>query len=207
MEQPDLVYSGPEISDPQILEWVPGNYRQLLEQINGCILFSGGLHIRGAVHSPEWHSLRKVWKGEGALHSLFRAVEESDVPFAQDCFGDQFLIRSGVIHKLAAECGEVESLAMDLDIFMERAQENPVEFLALQPLMQFLSEGNELGLGQLLNVYPLFMIKESANGVSLKAISMFEQISFLADFAKQIADVSEGTKVEVKVINVRNNEI
>ena len=207
MEQSKPTYIGSEITDAEILGRVPEGYRRLLNQTNGFILFDGGLHVRGAVLVPEWHSLRKVWLGDFALHKLFPAISESDVPFAQDCLGDQFLLRGGVVHKLDAEVGEVESLGMDLDTFLNRAQDDPIEFLSLQPLLQFMSEGGKLKPGQLLSVYPPFITKESANGVSLRATSMFDRLGFLADFARQISGVSEGRKIEIKVVNVPDGEI
>src|SRR3712207_5944084 len=123
MEQLEATYVGAEITDTEILERIPEDYRGLLNQTNGFILFDGGLHIRGAVLAPEWHSLRKVWLGDSALHKLFPAINESDVPFAQDCLGDQFVLRAGVVHKLEAEAGEVETLGMNLESFLKYALE------------------------------------------------------------------------------------
>lgn len=207
MDDEGLIYCGTDIEDREILSALSDDHRKLLSQRNGFVLFNGGLHIRGAVHSPEWHSLRKVWRGDLALHQLFPAVEESDVPFGQDCLGDQFLLRSGVVHRLQAEYGEIESLALSLGAFLDRAHENPVEFLSMSPLLQFLSDGGEIKPGQLLNAYPPFVIKGDADGVRLQAISMIEQISFLGDFSRQLSNLPNGTKVEIKVINLPNSEI
>ncbi len=190
MERSKPEYVGSEITDTEILAKVPKDYRRLLTETNGFVLFDGGLYIRGAVLSPEWHSLRKVWLGDFALHKLFPAIEETDVPFAQDCLGDQFVLRDSVVYKLDAEVGELDSLGVDLQTFLEQAQENPVEYLSLEPLLQFMSEGGKLQPGQLLSVYPPFIAEESANGVSLRAISMFDRIGFLADFAGQISRLS-----------------
>jgi hypothetical protein len=66
-------------------------------------------------------------------------------------------------------------------------ESDPIEYLSLQPLFQFQNEGGSLQPGQLLSVYPPFCTKESANGVSLKAIPTLERITFLADFAGQIS--------------------
>jgi hypothetical protein len=206
MKPSNPLYIGSEITDPEMLNQVPEDYRRLLQQVNGSILFDGGLHIRGAVLTPEWHSLRKVWVGDFALHKLFPAIENTDVPFAQDCLGDQFLLRENVVHKLDAESGEIESLRMDLETFLNRSQENPVEFLSLQPLLQFLREGGEMKPGQLLSVYPPYITKESANGVSLRAILMFDRIGFLANFARQIAGIPDGAKLESKVVNTSEGE-
>jgi hypothetical protein len=200
-------FIGSEITDPEILARTPAELRRHLQQVNGSILFDGGLHIRGAVLSPDWHSLRHVWLGDFALHKLFPSLDETDVPFAQDCLGDQFLLREMVVHKLDAESGDLESLAMDFETFLNQSQENPVEFLSLQPLLQFQREGGELKPGQLLSVYPPYITKESAQGVDLRAISMFDRINFLADFAKQIASIADGEKIKLKVVNVPDSEI
>jgi hypothetical protein len=206
MEDLGLIYRASEITDQEIFYAVPAEYQHLLEQMNGCVLFDGGLHIRGAVESPDWHSLRKVWRGDLALSKLFPAVEESDVPFAQDCLGDQFLLRSGTVYKLYGESGDLESLAMDFEAFLDNARANPVEFLSLEPLLRFIADGGRLKPGQLLNAYPPFIMKEAANGVSLKAVSMVEQISFLADLAKQIGELSEGSELRIKVVNAPESE-
>ena len=207
MEQSKPNYVGSEITDTEILAKAPEDYRRLLTETNGFVLFDGGLHVRGAVLSPEWHSLRKVWFGDFALYKLFPALEETDVPFAQDCLGDQFVLRDGIVHKLDAEVGEIDSLGVDLQTFLQQARVNPVEYLSLEPLLQFMSEGGKLQFGQLLSVYPPFITEEFSNGVSLKAISMFDRISFLADFARQIAGIPEGTKMEIKVVNLPEGEI
>lgn len=207
MEWSKPTYVGSEITDAAILDRVPEELRRLLNRTNGFILFDGGLHLRGAVLAPDWHSLRKVWLGDFALHKLFRAIGESDVPFAQDCLGDQFLLRDGLVHKLDAEVGEVEGLGMDIETFLNHAQEDPLDFLSLQPLLQFMSEGRKLKPGQLLSVYPPFITKESANGVSLKAISMFDRVGFLADFARRISGISEGARIEIEVVDVPGGEI
>ncbi len=76
-----------QVEDNDILNEVPEELRNLLTENNDFILFDGGLHIRGAVLAPEWHSLRKVWIGDFALYKFFPAIKESDIPFAQDCLG------------------------------------------------------------------------------------------------------------------------
>ena len=201
MEQSKPIFVGAEVTDADMLDRVSEDYRRLLHRTNGFILFDGGLHVRGAVLAPVWHSLRSVWLGDVALHKFFPAVGKSDIPFAQDCLGDQFLLRGGGVHKLEAEIGEVEDLGMGLDTVLYLAQEDPVEFLSLHPLLQFINEGGELLPGQLLSAYPPFSTKESAAGVSLRAVPMFERLRFLADYARQMSGMSEGGKIEVKVVH------
>ncbi|MCP9494943.1 MAG: hypothetical protein MSG64_10880 [Pyrinomonadaceae bacterium MAG19_C2-C3] len=180
-------FTGSAIDDEATFKRLPKNLQSLLQQENGFIAFDGGLHLRGACLSPAWHSLREVWAGEFALHELYPVINKTDVPFAQDCLGDQFILRQDVVHRLSSETGELDSLEISIETFFVKAEANPVEFLSLQPLLQFMREGGKLEPGQLLSVYPPFCTKESANGVSLRAIAMFDCLESLAGFARQIS--------------------
>ena len=111
MDLSNITYQGPEYqADQEIESLLPDNLLSLLKQINGFIQFGGGLHVRGLCNEPEWHSLRAALFGENAIHKLYPLVEKSDVPFAQDCVADQYLLRDRTVHKLFAETGELESL-------------------------------------------------------------------------------------------------
>ncbi len=201
MELAHLTYQGPPIDDRATLEKLPADLRGFLEQINGFIQFAGGLHIRGACQAPEWHSLVNVWSGSLALSKLYPAVFESDIPFGQDALGDQFILREAVVHRLMSETGEIVSLECNFFDFLQATQNDPLQYLDLQLLLQFQSEGGELKPGQLLSAYPPFCVQQAASGVSLKAISGIERIRFLADFAAQISDLADGTSIEIKVRN------
>jgi hypothetical protein len=201
MEFSDVTYTGEPITDLSLLEVVPDNLRDFLKQVNGLIAFQGGLHIRGVGAVPNWHSLTEVWTGEYALHQVYHDIKRTDVPFAQDCLGDQFLIRDGVIYKLLAETGELEHLGLGFDAFLQAAIADPVEFLDLQPLLRFLRNGGILQPGQLLHVYPPFCSKESEQGVSFRSVPALENLSYLASLAKQIAHLKDGQEISIKVID------
>jgi hypothetical protein len=191
-------YVGPPIDDQETLERLPADLKALLNQANGFIQFRGGLHVRGACRAPAWHSLREAWEGEDAFHSLYPDVNAGDVPFAEDCLGDQFLLRDEQVWKLSAETGEMGSLELSLREFFAAAQNDPVEFLSLHPLLQFENEGGKLEPGQLLSAMPPFCLAESGEGVSLRAISGDDRRRFLADLARQIRDVPDGGKIVFK---------
>lgn len=201
MQLEHVTFTGPPLDDGDLLDRLPANLAGLLRQINGFIQFHGGLHVRGACHQPDWHSLREAWDGADAFWRLYPAVHQTDVPFAEDCLGDQFLLRDGVTHRLAAETGEVESLGVGLREFFEAVAADPVEFLSLQPLLQHQQDGGQLEPGQLLAAFPPFCIGESADGVSLTAISTGERRSFLADLATQLRDVPDGGEIVFRVVD------
>lgn len=199
MELKDVTYEGPPIYDRETLALVPGDLRNLLEQINGFIQFGGGLHVRGACKEPAWHSIGEVMSGEIALHEHYPAVLPADVPFAQDAVGDQYLLRDGTVHWLYGETGDIESLRMGLIEFLEAAQATPDQYLGLQLLRQFLAGGGTLQPGELLHVYPPLCTVEAKSGVSVTAVPAGERLKFLREFAARVRGVSEGGQIEMRV--------
>jgi hypothetical protein len=152
----NLTFVGTALGEAALLSALPPAYRKLLSAQNGFIACNGGLHIRGLCDDPDRHSLQQVWTGDGALAKLYPSVDEHDIPFGQDCVGDQFLLRDEIVHRLWAETGEMESLGCDFHAFLAQAAADPVAYLTLQPLLQFQAEGGSLQPGQLLSVYPLY---------------------------------------------------
>ncbi len=199
MQLESVTYVGPTLSDVALLDRLPANLAGLLRQVNGFIQFHGGLHVRGACYEPDWHSLRDAWDGEAAFWRLYPEVDQADVPFAEDCMGDQFVLRDGVVYKLSAETGEVESLGVDLRGFFEAVKADPVEYLSLHPLLEHQQDGGGLEPGQLLAAFPPFCFKESADGVSLAAISASERRRFLADLSAQLRGGPDGGKIDFRV--------
>lgn len=186
-----LTWKGPEIEDPKILRDVPEELYQLLRQVNGFILRQGALHVRGGCIVPEWHSLRRVWRGEQAFHEAYQEVRPDDVPFAQDLFGDQFFLRRGVVWRLFAESGEMEETSESLGEFMAHVNED---------IEAFLNVGDaRVEPGQLMLAYPPFCLEGPASKSTLSAVSTLEVIAFHANIARQLKDVPEGAKIEFKV--------
>jgi hypothetical protein len=172
----------------------------LLKAQNGLVAFSGGFHLRGASTTPEWHSLRAAMEGRMALHRLFPEVRPTDIPFAEEACGDQFLLRQGVVCRLAAETGEIGSLEMGLVPFLELVRDDGVATLKLEPLLAFLEAGHHLAPGQLLSVYPPFILTASERGVTLKAVSAAERLAFLADLARQLHDLPDGAEITFQTV-------
>lgn len=191
-------YIGPPIDDLEVLVRLPEGIRNALLSQNGFILEGGGFHVRGACLTPDWHSLRAAWEGEFALSQLFPKAEESDIPIAEDCFGDQFLLRAGHVLQLSGETGEIEDTEKSWEEFIEFVNADPVEFLQLHWLERFRNEGGVLMPGSLLSVYPPFVAKECVNP-SMRPIPALERRSALADFARQIQNIENGQKIKIIV--------
>src|ERR1043166_3159881 len=184
-------YTGPAIDDPDLLARLPKPLAKLLGETNGFIAFKGGLHVRGVCTDPDWHSLREALLGDHAFHLLYPEVSPDDVPFAEDSLGDQFLLRDGVVWRLFAETGEVESLEMNFTQFLDAVQKDPVEELGLEPLMQFHADGGSLKPGQLLSASPPFCSEEADDGQSFSAMSSDERHRVLAEFAAKFQEEAD----------------
>ena len=142
------------------------------------ILYSGGLQIRSEDAEEKLLNTKTFSDGDLALSKLYPSVEIDDYPIAQDCFGDQFLLRQGKVIKLMAETGETEEYDCTWEQFLEWVDEDPINRLDLP-------EKLNLEKGKLLFAYPPFCTKEGKNA-SIKAIDGIELIEFHADFARQI---------------------
>jgi len=189
----------PPIDDPGLLPLLPGELSSVLAAENGFIRFGGGLHVRGACLTPDWHSLRHSWTGAGAFSRLYPVLAPSDVPFGQDCMGDQFILRGATVHRLSAEDGSLESLGISLNQFFRACAANPTEFLSAQPLLQLEAEGSSLSPGELILAYPPFCTKESGSGVRLSACPAEQVITFHARLAAKLASIPDGGALEITV--------
>lgn len=195
----DVSWLGPKSDDQSMLARLPKDLANLLRAVNGFIQFNGAIHFRGACTQPQWHSLRYAWESKDAFHHHYRSVKKSDVPFAQSALGDQYLLRDGVVHRLDAECDDVESLELDLKAFLKQIQADPIEALDLQPLESFWDDNGSLEPGQLLSVMPPFVLAQSDTTYSYRAIDALDRLRFLADFAKQIRDLPDGATINFEI--------
>jgi hypothetical protein len=200
MELEHVTFIGPPIDDGEILVDLPVELTGMLRQVNGFIQYHGGLHVRGACREPAWHSLRDAWVGPNAFHRLYPEVRPADIPFAEDCLGDQFLLRDGVVHRLWTETGELEALGVDFKAFFRSVQADPIALLSFEPLLRFQQEGGTLEPGQLLAAFPPYCTEEAAEGLDLAAISAGDRRRFLAYFAAQIRDVPEGGRIGIQFV-------
>jgi hypothetical protein len=199
LQLPGGTYIGPAIDDFHLAEAIPLDLWAVINDVNGFIAFDGAFHVRGITAEPLWHSLGSTWKGERALHLLFPALSPDDIPFAQDGLGDQFIFRAEEIWRLAAETGELRSTGLDIQDFLRTLIDTPQELLPTQFVRRFLDEGGVLQPGQLLSVYPPLCTRESEDGISLRAMAAVERIDFLADFAAQIAEHLDGSRVHLRI--------
>ena len=188
---PDITFRGSNVRDELLARQLPNPLRNALGVVNGVVAFRGGLHIRGAVDEPAWHSLGAAWRGK-------RSLTEGDVPFGQDALGDQFFLHGQEVWRLLVEIDAVEAVSSSLGDFIESCVQDPVGFLSLEPLLRLEQEGSHLNPGEMINAYPPFATSESSAGnVSLRAVPIDEQLHFLEQLSGTLRDLPPGAPVAV----------
>lgn len=188
----DITYLGSEIDDLDTYNLLPDYLKDFYLNNNGLIAYNGGLHIRGCANFPEWHSLKEYWFGKMKLSHLFSTININDIPFAQDCFGDQYIIRNNKLGRVLAEIDEFQDLKIVFCEFLHQVTSNVYEFLAIENISQFNLKPN-----QLINAFPPFCmdIKQRI----LKPIDLTKRITFLSEFSKQIKNLPDGTNIQFDV--------
>ena len=197
MRLQNIIYSGTSVLDIMTLAKLPQELKEFLRGQNGVIAFNGGLHIRSCSDDPAWNSLKEYWTGDKGLFKTYRSLASTDIPFGQDCVGDQFFLRGSDVFRLSSETGDIENLQVGFGTFLRLANEDPDEYLMLGPLRQFENNGQSLKPGELLSVFPLFCMEESKNGISVRNIPTEERIDFLKEIYGQIKGLPEG-KINIR---------
>lgn len=203
MELSNITFAGPPIEENSSIEAaLPRNLLELLRQINGFIQYGGGLHVRGICSNLEWHSLALVMQGPNALYLSYPELLPTDIPFAQDCMADQFILRDGVVFSLESETGQLECLELSLSKFLEKAQEEPIDFLSMHPLLQYQSENQSyLEPGQVLHAYPPYCTAEAEHGVHLAPVPVADAIAYLTHLSSCLRNLKEGEVFNIKIIS------
>lgn len=200
MTPEDAALADIALDDQALLDELPSALRGLLTQCNGFVAYGGGLHVRAACIDPSWHSLRHAWLGPHAYWRHYRSLTAEDIPFAQDCVGNQFFLRDSRVHRLHAEFDGVGDLGIALDEFFDHVSADADELLLLGPLEAHLATGERLAPGHLLHAYPPLCTREAAAGsISFRAVPADELREYLFSLAAQLRDVPDRGQVYMQV--------
>jgi len=198
LDLPQLTFSGPPIDDPATLTRLPSLLAAALRGRNGVIAYGGGLHVRGACREPAWHSLRAAWEGPNAFHALYPGVQSTDIPFAEDAFGDQFLVRAGAVVRLEAEWGGIVEVSVSVERFFASLVADANSVLGFDPRQVLAALAAPLAPGQLVQAFPPFVLKTEAK-VQLHPVLTDQLRRSLAILADELRGLPDGKSVRVRV--------
>ncbi|TGE08547.1 SMI1/KNR4 family protein [Hymenobacter fodinae] len=193
-----ILFTGGELTDLVSFARLPSYLQTFLREQNGVVAYFGGLHIRGCVAEPSWHSLAEVWQGENAFWRTYDTVLETDIPFAQDCVGNQFLLRGDAVLFLDTETGELADLEVDFKHFLFGAEKFPLDALGMEPLRAFQQRGGVLQPGQLLSLFPPLCIETAQQKPRVQPQTVAARLAWLADLYRQIKNLPDGQHLQLK---------
>lgn len=193
-----ILYTGGELTDLVSFARLPSYLQAFLREQNGVVAYFGGLHIRGCVSEPAWHALHTAWHSDAAFWRTYAEVQETDIPFAQDCVGNQFLLRGDAVLFLDTETGELADLEVDFKHFLFGVEKFPLDALGMEPLRGFQQRGGALQPGELLSLYPPLCIASTEQKPRIKPQTAAERLAWLADFYRQIKDLPSGQRIHLK---------
>ncbi|TGE18310.1 SMI1/KNR4 family protein [Hymenobacter elongatus] len=193
-----ILYTGGELTDLVHFARLPSYLQAFLREQNGVVAYFGGLHIRGCVSEPTWHALHTAWQGEMAFWRTYAEVQETDIPFAQDCVGNQFLLRGDAVLFLDTETGELADLEVDFKHFLFGVEKFPLDALGMEPLRGFQQHGGALQPGELLSLYPPVCIASAERKPKINIQPAADRLAWLADFHRQIKDLPSGQRIHLK---------
>ncbi len=194
-----VIFQGPALENPSKLQGLPDDLIEILWQVNGFVAYAGGLHIRGMVDEPGWHSFDRYCSGGMALRQLFHEVRDYDIPFGQDFLGNQFLLRDSVVFRLRADTGEISSMGVGLGQFLGESREAPIEYLGLELLARYHQEYGALEPGQLIHTMPPLCLDRGEQKLALKAVPADQAVTYLASVARQVTDVPDGQEIRLEL--------
>ncbi|UOR03522.1 SMI1/KNR4 family protein [Hymenobacter aerilatus] len=192
-----VIYQGEPVSDAATFARLPLALQNYLLQCNGLLAYQGGLHLRGCCQAPAWHSLRHAWEGETALSARYQKVRPTDIPFAEDYAGNQFLLRGEEVVFLDAETGEIAYLQVDFEKFIAGVEKFPQQALGLELLISYLKGGGHLRPGELLSIQPPQCVEAPNQQRTLRPQPTAERLAFLADFYRQIRNLPDGQALRI----------
>ncbi len=195
---PHLNYSGPPIDDAPILDRLPPALAAALRERNGSIGWQGVVHLRGACIEPQWHSLRNAAEGSDSFPSLYPALEPTDLAFAEEAFGDQFLLRQGAVIRLLAETGETEPCGESIASWFSALLADPETILGYEPAQALEAVGGKLEPGQLVSAYPPFCIASETVRREFKPVAALSRRGWLAGLAARMRELPDGAEIDIK---------
>lgn len=191
-----IVWSGGACQSKTPSSSLPDDYRAVVSVHDGLIAMEGGLRLFGITRAllPDI----ATWNIEAGWRSSYRTLADGLLFFAEDAFGDQFAFEGGRLVRFHAETGQREHVSDSLADWLQQILDDPESQLSLPVIREWRRQGNQLQPNQhLCPTYP-FVVRGS-RGKTLHALDRNESMHFKGDFAWQIKDLPEGTRIKVAV--------
>lgn len=196
---------GPIVAQPPKRENVPegrlgDQLYDLLRVINGMYAFYGALHVLpdDSAASCGERGLTE-WNDAGLWRSHYIGLDEEMFFFAEDVFGGQFAITPSVVLAFDPETGDTEVLGKDIVQWVDRILADADMLTGWSLAQEWVVVHREIPIGHRLVPKKPFVIGGEFQIDNLYLIESVAGMRLRASIANQIAGISDGTTVRLRV--------
>jgi hypothetical protein len=189
---------------PLLLNEAAGSLQEthasLLGQKNGFFAFESALRVFPSEPSAASYSLSE-WNSPGLWKGTYGDLVGEAVCFAEDAFGGQFCFAQGAVCTSDPETGGIKRMASDLEEWA-RLLLDDYAYLTGHPLMhQWQVANGPLEWRKRLMPRTPFVCGGAFDIENLVAVEAAEAMGFRGEFATQIRDLPDGTKIRFRFVD------
>lgn len=184
-------------SPPDVLLWA--QLRDLLNKRNGFYAFHSALHVFPAEASRRVIGLA-AWNSETLWRAEYDEMVNDCWFFAEDLVGGQYCFYLGAIYKFDPETGNKSAVGGSIDEWCAAVLDNSEEE-TLWPLAEEWQHRNRpLSPGERLVPKVPFVLGGEFSSANLYAADAMKAMRFYAHLAKQIRDLPDGARVQLRAV-------
>ncbi len=170
------------------------DYERLIAATNGGTACSGALHVYGWCDEP----FHDVSRRNEHYAGVFRDRWNDLGAFAEDAFGNPFCFAPGKVVLFDLESASSEPVADSFAAWAQRILDSDDrDWLTGEPLRVELESTRKIEWGQILTPIKPFVIGGAFEVANLRAMDWRESIAFRGHIARELADLPDGTYVEL----------
>lgn len=172
----------------------------LLGQKNGFYAFEGALHVLSDMGNSEENGI-VAWNDRSLWRQDYEGMADSGLFFAEDVFGNQFVLRDNVVWTFDPETGMSEEMAHGIEDWAEKVLADFGFWTGHPVAHEWQASHGQLPLGaRLLPVRP-FVLGGEFSVENLRALNDVQGMKYRASLAVQIRDLPDGASVKFQVID------
>lgn len=171
----------------------------LLRLKNGFYAFEGALHVLPSSRDDECRGIEK-WNAVDLWKFEYEDILSNYVCFAEDVFGEQFIIGNGNVYRFDPETAGIEIVAGSLEEWAKVILDNYETETGYSLAHEWQRLNGPLPSGQRLLPKIPFVLGGDYMVDNLYALDAVKGMKLRADIWKQIKDLPSGAQVKLKVV-------
>lgn len=173
-------------------------YARLLQRKNGFFAFESALHFLSASKHAKGYDVQS-WNDEHGWVAAYGDAVSGCLFFAEDVFGEQFVLKDGAVHRFDPETAKFTAVADSLDEWARVILEDYRTETGYEVAHAWQTQHGPLGLHQRLVPKTPFILGGDYAVDNVMALDAKKGMELRADIWRQIKDLPPGAKVEIRL--------